>query len=342
MHSLRLLRDGGGRVFLVIMVNILIFGAFSRVPPLEREAFSEYFIQRTFEENAIMLNELDLLRSLLPTLAQGKGVVAGPGDDCAILETGGTMLQLAAVDQLIEGVHFLPETDPAAAGAKLMNRNLSDIAAMGGIPRFALLTIAAGAWSEERVLTFCRGAERAGRAAQVSIVGGDLAALPEKGFCATLSILGEVEPGKAVLRSGASAGEVLYVTGRIGNSFYSGRHLTFTPRLAEGRALAGRATAMLDVSDGLLLDAARLAKASKVALKIDLNKIPLHADASAPQAWSDGEDYELLFCAPPGLEKDWSCDLTPITPIGTVVPGNGELFDVNGELIHQERLGYEH
>lgn len=290
------------------------------------------------------LEELKILEKLLPELRQDASVATGPGDDCAVLKSpggGGTEL-LAAVDQLARGVHYTADTPPELAGEKLLKRNLSDIAAMGGSPRWALLTVAAGGRDAEWILKFCRGVTRCAEKYAVPVVGGDLAGLGDDTEVATLTIMGEVPAGQAVLRSGARPGDALYVTGKIGNSFSSRHHLTFSPRLEEGKFLRGRATAMLDVSDGLLLDARRLARASQVDLAIDAARVPLRTGAELPGALSDGEDYELLFTAPPELETKWRGDLVELTRIGWVRPGTGRVLDGNGNEYDRKRSGYEH
>ena len=299
----------------------------------------------------MMLNERHILSQLLPGLAATESVAVGPGDDCAALRTsGGGPLLLAAVDQVIAGVHFLSEgTAPERAGAKLMKRNLSDIAAMGGTPRWALLAFAARGCSESWVLEFCRGAADAGMRYGTPLTGGDIAGLERDGVAASLTILGDVEESEIVLRRGAKPGDLLYVTGRIGNSFLSEHHLDFTPRLAEGRFLASHrfASAMLDISDGLLLDASRLAAASRVALTVEQERIPLRAGAVPESAWSDGEDYELLFTVPADaaaqLEAEWPPGFAPLTRIGSVSAGSGEVLDPEGNSLTEHRKsGYEH
>ena len=223
-----------------------------------------------------------------------------------------------------------------------MKRNLSDIAAMGGTPLWALLAVAASGRSPEWVLEFCRGVSECGKEYGVSLAGGDLASLKADTEVCSLTILGEVPAGTAVLRSGARAGEKLYVTGRIGNSFSSRHHLDFTPRLQEGAFLRGRASAMLDVSDGVLLDAMRLARASQVDLVLEPGAIPLRDGAKLPEALSDGEDYELLFTAPAGLEKIWPGELAELSCIGEVRSGKGRVLDPSGKEFESERAGYEH
>ncbi len=296
-----------------------------------------------------MLKELDILRQLLPALPQHDGVLTGPGDDCAVLAWGGGRVLLAAVDQLIGSVHYYRDTtSPEAAGRKLMCRNLSDIAAMGGVPKWALLAVAAGGRDSEWILAFCRGAAEAGERYGVSVVGGDIAALPGEGECASLTILGEAAEKRCILRSGAKPGDVLYVTGTLGNSLASGHHLDFDPRLEEGKFLAenGFASAMLDISDGLLLDAKRLAEASRLRLRLDPAALPLRAGATRHGAFSDGEDYELLFTVPAEreaeLEQNWN-RMTKLTRIGVAEPGEPDVCDGSGRsLLSNGKCGYEH
>lgn len=295
-----------------------------------------------------MIHELSILKKLLPELRQDSSVVIGPGDDCAAVRTGDGKLLLAAVDQLVGDIHYYKATTaPHAAGAKLLKRNLSDIAAMGGVPRWALLTLAVNGRSEEWILEFCRGVNAAALSYQVPVIGGDLSSTKVEDEVATLTILGEVDAAEVIRRSGAAAGDFLYVTGSLGNSLTSGHHLEFSPRLAEGRFLAKHhlASAMLDVSDGLLLDARRLAEASQVDLEIDPEELPLRSGASVEAALSDGEDYELLFTVPADkvaeLTAGWPF-LTPITCIGQAQTGTGKIIDFKNKLSADEKSGYEH
>ena len=288
--------------------------------------------------------ELELLDSILPSLRQNSTVITGPGDDCAVVEFNGGKL-LLAVDQVTENIHFTSQTAPERAGAKLVKRNLSDIAAMGGYPLWMMLAVSNGSRDMEWVKRFVSGAEKAAELFDVPIVGGDTSSLPAEGFTASISIIGCAN--LPVLRSGAKPGDLIYVTGKIGNSFHSEHHLDFIPHLAEGKALSGTAHAMMDVSDGLLLDAERMAKASKADFYLDLDNIPLRQGAVMPQALGDGEDYCLLFtCAPDtDIEKlftDSNLQSTPVM-IGRVEAGNGTLYDLkSGSRINMENSGYEH
>ena len=301
------------------------------------------------------MNELHLLKTLLPELPVDASVPVGPGDDCAVLDGGGGERLLAAVDQLIGDVHYYADrTAPEAAGAKLLKRNLSDIAAMGGTPRWALLTLAAGGRDDDWLLRFARAVAREAAAYGVLLVGGDLAALPRtcRGEVATLTILGAPAADQALLlRRNAVPGEDLWVTGTLGNSLESGHHLNFRPRLEEGRFLAehGFSRCALDLSDGLLLDAARLAEASGVCVEIDAALLPLRRNASPRNALCDGEDYELLFTVSPdrspALAAAWPEHFAPVTRIGRILAaGNGlKVCDPEGnDWMKQERTGYVH
>lgn len=290
-----------------------------------------------------MIDELAILQQWLPILNIGSDVAVGPGDDCAVIDSSDTEWQwLQTVDQLVDEIHFnSSDTPPEVAGIKLLKRNISDIAAMGGTPKWALLTIGANNFSSEWILEFLKGVKTAADQYGISIIGGDISSLVFPGLVTTLALTGIVPRQQAVLRSGAKAGDRLWVTGKIGNSFNSRWHLDFIPRLKEGNFLRGRATAMLDISDGLLLDAARLAKMSNVDLVIDDANIPLRTGAILPNALSDGEDYELLFSAPATALRDWPVDFAPITAIGEVIQGSGNVRNRYGD-IWKMRYGYEH
>ena len=297
------------------------------------------------------MDENEFLGRILPLFPQDDGVAVGPGDDCAaVRQPGSDRLLLMAVDQLVSGVHYDPAvTSPEAAGAKLLKRNVSDIAAMGGSPERAMVTVATGlkdfAWLER----FYRGVAAAAGEWGVSVVGGDFASVPTPGMvAATLSIFGSVGAGDICLRSAGRAGDFVYVTGCFGDSYHSGHHLSFTPRVPEGQFLAGRfARAMIDVSDGLLIDLKRLAAASGVSARLDGARVPRRGGASLSQAWTDGEDYELAFSVPPALadelEAAWPFPGAPLTRIGLLQEGTpGRAFAPDGSELGAGGGGFDH
>jgi thiamine-monophosphate kinase len=298
------------------------------------------------------MNEISLLAKILPGLKQDERVFLGPGDDCAAIDLGADELLLAAVDQVISSVHYdRNEASPQEAGAKLLKRNLSDIAAMGGKGSWALLALAANSEDDEYLLGFYDGLRKAAEEFNISLCGGDFASLSggDGLEVASLTILGSVEKDLLCRRSGAESGDMVFVTGGLGNSYLSRRHLTFNPRLAEGKFLAEKkyVSAMIDISDGLLLDAQRLGKASNVAIELELDNIPVNADANLEQALSDGEDYELLFCVSADkaelLTQEWPFD-TKLTLIGkTLTNPVGKVVNPDGEdLSKRYKKGYEH
>lgn len=298
------------------------------------------------------MNEIKLLNTVLPGLRQGADIFVGPGDDCAAIDIGGSELLLLAADQVVSEVHYLPDTAPAKIAGKLLKRNLSDIAAMGGIPAHAILSIASSR-SEQWFIDFYRGLAEVSAAFGVSVCGGDIASLPESydraGEVASLTITGKVTRQKLCLRKNARPGDLLFCTGCFGNSFNSGHHLDFMPRLDEAAFIAGEFTnAVIDVSDGLLLDLERMATASGVDVILDCSTVPLRAGADIHGALTDGEDYELLFAVPrekvEKLERNWKFEQTGVTCIGRFAGhGAGVIYDMNNNNLSEKiNKGYEH
>ncbi len=250
------------------------------------------------------IGEDALIESLTSPLAQPAHVLVGPGDDCAVvdLDPSSDQVQLLKTDCIIESVHYLPDTAPERIGWKAMARVVSDIAAMGGTPLHALVTIAA---SEDKTVAEIEGWYRgmnqlADTVGGLSIVGGETASLPQPGAIISIAMTGTVPRDHYVTRCGAQPGDLIAVTGPLGGSFHSERHLDFTPRLAEGQAIAPYATAMMDLSDGLAKDLPRLAdRSGGLGYQIDLDAIPIHPDSDLAGAIGDGEDYELLVALPP-------------------------------------------
>jgi thiamine-monophosphate kinase len=261
---------------------------------------------------------------LLRGLPAGADVIAGAGDDCAIIgRPRDARWTLLKTDCVIEGVHFLRETDPRRVGWKALCRAISDIAAMGGEPRHALITVAASRESELAWLeSFYAGIRRAARRFAVGVVGGETSRSPGPTFV-NVALTGDVDRRACVRRDGGCAGDVLYVTGSLGGSL-AGRHLDFSPRVAEAQWLARtfQISAMMDLSDGLAADLPRLAKASKCGYTLEEKAIPRTRGCTLEQALCDGEDYELLFALSPrrsaALEAAWRkrFQRLPLTRIG--------------------------
>ena len=253
----------------------------------------------------------------------------GIGDDCAVLPAG-RRRQLLTVDPVIHGVHFDDSTPPRAVGAKLLKRNLSDLAAMGGRPTAAVIALALApqvkvAWLE----AFYRGLAATARRFRVPIVGGDIATQPG-GLVATLTLLGEVAGPRVLTRTGGRTGDRIFVTGVLGGSLASGHHHRFTPRLAEGAWLARQpgVRAMLDVSDGLAKDLPALTPEGARA-ELDAAALPRRRGCDLRAALGDGEDYELLFALNGKTEPDrfmaaWrrAFPRTRLNCIGRFVPAN--------------------
>ncbi len=270
------------------------------------------------------MGEEKLVATLIRGLPRGPDVRVAAGDDCAVLGApGAARWALLKTDAVLEGVHFLPHEDARRVGWKALCRAISDVAAMGGIPEHAVITLAAGrdvevAW----VRRLYSGLRRAARRFDVSIVGGETARSPGPVFL-NVALSGSVEPERCVLRSGGKPGDAIYVTGRLGGSI-KGKHLDFIPRLCEARWLGAHFPlhAMMDLSDGLGADLPRLAAASRCGYEIDPRRLPRTRGATIDGALGDGEDYELLFTLAPeqavALEEAWKNRFPklPLTRIG--------------------------
>ena len=272
------------------------------------------------------LGEDRLLNELLPRLSAGKSVVAGPGDDCAVVEThdSGRLLVLKT-DCVVEAVHFLRGTNAPDVGWKAMMRPLSDFAAASAVPQYALVTLILSeridvAWVKQ----LYQGLRRAANRFQVSIVGGETSSTPGP-IAISVGVIGFVERDRWVSRGGGKPGDDLFVSGRLGAALKR-KHLRFIPRLMESRWLTKNFSihAMMDLSDGLGADLPRLARASKVGFKIETENLPLSRGAKINDAISKGEDYELLFAVPrresKRLQKKWSRRFPklPLTHIGSL------------------------
>jgi thiamine-monophosphate kinase len=288
-----------------------------------------------------------LRKKVLPAL--GDGIALGIGDDCAIFRVrGGSEDLLITTDMLIEDTHFRRDTHRAEdVGWKALARALSDLAAMGGEPRFCLLSLALPCWAGRPwVDGFYRGFLRLAGRAGVPLIGGDLAR-SEKAMCDVVAC-GAAPRGRAMRRDGARAGDRIYVSGALGGSALGlatgrgkawRRHLRPEPRLALGRFLRRLgATAAMDLSDGLSLDLRRLCLASK--LSAEISAPPVFPDATLQQALDGGEDYELLFTAQPGARLPARFEGLPLTRIGEMRKGRAGAVRLSGAPLPP--LGWDH
>lgn len=255
------------------------------------------------------MNEFELISRLTKSLPSHPSVIVGAGDDCAVLDCGDERhWQLFKTDAVVEGVHFTPDTPPERIGHKALARCLSDIAAMAGTPTAALVTIGLPRrFDAARVEAIYEGMSALARRHHTAIVGGETTTNPER-LLISLAVLGAVARGRCLLRSGAKAGDAIFVTGELGGSL-QGRHLEFEPRLTEARWLAQHfhIHAMVDLSDGLAGDLRHILKASGAGAELLAKSIPVSraarlaaregGSAKPPlaAALTDGEDFELLF-----------------------------------------------
>lgn len=310
-----------------------------------------------------MKNEFDLIdwiRREAPALSKGLGI----GDDAAViaLESGGRDL-VVTTDAIVEDVDFIRKKMPAAlAGRKALAVNLSDLAAMGARPDSFVVTLGVpGDMKTAWVKDFCRGIFTLARKHKAACVGGDISR--SRVFFCSITLLGRVKKGREVKRSGAKAGDAIYVTGSLGGSIL-GHHAEFEPRVLEGLYLADfvRPTAMMDVSDGLAQDLGHLLKASSVRAALELDRIPVSSDAqklskgraedALVRALSDGEDFELLFtvkkAAVKKLEGSWRKKFprTQLTRIGTLMNGKPSIVWTRGgkreTSFRLAQKGYQH
>jgi thiamine-monophosphate kinase len=298
------------------------------------------------------LGERGLIERLRRLLPRGRGVVAGIGDDCAVVRAGRGRLLLLKTDAVVEGVHFDKRATPHQIGWKAMARALSDIAAMAGRPRWALVT--AGLREDTAARTIAgiyRGLAAAAGRFGARIVGGETVRAPGP-FWLSVALAGEVEPRHLRLRSGARAGDAIFVTGTLGGSI-QGKHLAFTPRIREAQWLVRHAPvrAMIDISDGLARDLGHLCRASRVGATLSAPAIPMSPPAGGclQRALDDGEDFELLFTTPAAaagkLLSAWRQAFPELrlTRIGAITRGGGILL--GDELGHTRKLhesGYDH
>jgi thiamine-monophosphate kinase len=288
------------------------------------------------------IGEHETIRRILPMLGTHPELVVGAGDDCAVCRLKGTALdQVFTTDPVIENVHFQSLESPERIGHKAVGRVLSDIAAMGAVPQWILVNVVAPASLEFRTLekiyegmgALC---ERFG----ATIIGGDVA----KGSALELHVFGTgiVPADTGLLRSGATVGDAVLVTGPLGCSFTSGRHLDFIPRVEEGLFLreTGLIGAMMDVSDGLATDLRHILKQSNVGAALEADTIP--KNGTLAQALFDGEDFELVLTSPnpAELQARWTAHFKTELPIIGKITGQAGVVTLDGQVL--ETKAFEH
>lgn len=304
------------------------------------------------------MDEFELIRRYFDRGVAGEGVSVGIGDDGAVLIPSPGMEQVQVIDTLVEGVHFPATTAPEDIGYRVVAVNVSDIAAMGAVPRWMTLALTLSPVDNAWVEAFAAGLFGAASEYDIALVGGDMTS--GNSVVATVHISGEIEAGHALLRSGAQANDSIFVTGTFGDAAaaleliargdndaeLSRRFRRPSPRLAISRQLVGVASAAIDVSDGLLGDLNKLLDASGVGAQIDIDRVPLSAamrarfdlDEQRRLALTGGDDYELCFT---GDERALSA-IDGVTSIGRITATAGLECRSGGAIVEIDDSGYRH
>jgi thiamine-monophosphate kinase len=315
------------------------------------------------------VGEFELIRryfAAAPCAQAAEGVALGIGDDCALLQPGPGQQLAVSTDTLVAGVHFPDPCDPLLLGQRALAVAASDLAAMGATPLGFTLAMtlpqADPAWLEG----FARGLSQMAEACGLALVGGDTTRGP---LCLTLTLFGQVPAGQALTRSGARPGDLLCVGGSLGDGagalpmvlgeqaaqgeaadYLLARYWAPQPQLALGQWLRGKATAALDISDGLLADCGHIAVASGLALQIEQDSLPLSpalrtlaGSAALGCALAGGDDYRLAFTLPPELLPALQAQWPEAAVIGRAQAGQGvQLIDGQGRHMEPPRAGYQH
>jgi thiamine-monophosphate kinase len=297
--------------------------------------------------------------------------VLGVGDDAALIDVTNGMDLAVSTDTMVSGTHFFPDVDPENLGHKCLAVNLSDMAAMGALPYWAMLALTLPSVDHAWLAAFAKGFFDLAGEHNVSLIGGDTTRGP---LTLTVTIMGEVPMGAALRRSGAKAGNDVWVSGNLGDASLSVAHrhgklvlseedyheavlrlYEPTPRVNLGQALRGLATSAIDISDGLLADLGHICRLSGVGATVDLSQIPVSAigakhfthDAGLTAIIAGGDDYELCFTAPSNARESIA-ELTdvlgiPLTRIGQVKRGKGvSLLGADGKPVKIDGRGFDH
>jgi thiamine-monophosphate kinase len=314
------------------------------------------------------LGEFDIIARYFASHDHRADVLLGVGDDAAVLATPPGRRLVVALDTIVEGVHFPRNIDASAVGYRALAVNLSDIAAMGAEPSWMTLSLSLPEAAEPWVAGFATGLLELAEQYDVALVGGDTVRGP---LVVTVQLAGWVEEDRWLTRSGARPGDLLMVSGVLGEAA-AGLHviqqhmpLTETtaqlqwrflrprPRVALGRQLRTMATAAMDVSDGLLIDLQKLCAASHCGALLSIDALPpspamrelFDEDAAIDYALAGGDDYELIFTLPPERLPDLLAQRDPAVPlasIGVIVAGSGVQCERGGQPFVPKRVGYDH
>ena len=314
------------------------------------------------------MNEFELIQTLMPLLPDNRHTIVGAGDDCAVIDLGVPgQWTLFKTDAVVQGVHFTAETLPEKVGRKALGRCLSDVAAMGGKPISAVVTIGLPrSYDSSWVTRVYMGMRELAQRFDTAIVGGETTTHPG-GVFLSVAVLGAVNPGKCPLRSGAKPGDGIFITGELGGSIL-GKHLDFDPRIPEAAWLVEHFDihCMMDISDGLAGDLPHILRASGCGAELLASAIPISQDARAQSvkpvseggsgkrpdplssALSDGEDFELLFTvasrdAVPLMDQ-WKAAFPNLrlTCIGKITEKTGLRLRTKDNVTEIHIHGYQH
>ena len=311
------------------------------------------------------MNEKQLIDQFFSDIYVDKTVQLGIGDDAALIDPDSNQQLTVSTDSMVQGQHFLPTSPPYHVGYKLLAVNISDMAAMGSLPKWVTLNLTLPAIDETWLQSFAEGFTACAKQSHVVLIGGDLTRGKELNISA--QILGEVPAGAALLRSAAQVNDHIFVTGHVGTAGlaltilnkHEGDHRQLSTlqlnalyqpasRIDVGIELRGLANAAIDVSDGLLHDLQLLCEASRVDAHLDIEQIPVDKEMEILDAITAGDDYELIFTVPEQhvnqittLAHSHSC---PLTHIGKILAGTGQvkLFSSEGEVPIPVNTGFDH
>ncbi|MBU1044655.1 MAG: thiamine-phosphate kinase [Candidatus Omnitrophica bacterium] len=295
------------------------------------------------------LGEFNFIAAIAKKKLRNKAVLKGIGDDAAVVSISPKDCLLFTADMLIEDVHFLRSADPQAIGHKALACSLSDIAAMGGWPLYAIVSVAfPKKLDSEFAKKIYKGIQKTALKYSVDIIGGDTNAAEK--IIIDVFLCGQVKRKQLVLRSNAQTGDYIFVTGELGGSRFGG-HLNFTPRIAESRFLVSnyKLNSMLDISDGLIADLGHILKQSKKGAILEQEDIPVDAKAGGlDNAFYAGEDFELLFTLSEKAAKKlilaWPFKKTKLSCIGRITAQEAslQLISKQGKSTKIKPGGYRH